>query len=189
MGVHFVAPIIVALTTLLGLTGCQTLVRQSERGPWTTIPLGSTLTLNRPIPVSKDRARVFFVNGRLRNVGASFLPACALEVRTISRDGPQIIQAGPFRIVRVQDYWTEVVRRDDLRTIQVRLASHDRGDGGHALIQTGYHFWLESTASPGVMRLTCLGLLADPWEAYPPTIQEIRHALGPLATLEIIEHD
>jgi hypothetical protein len=35
------------------------------------------------------------------------------------------------------------------------------------------------------MRLTCLGMLDEMWKSRPITLDEIRHALGDLATLRI----
>lgn len=36
------------------------------------------------------------------------------------------------------------------------------------------------------MRLTCLGILANPALAYPPTLADIRIALGRIATLDSV---
>jgi hypothetical protein len=53
------------------------------------------------------------------------------------------------------------------------------------LIQEGYHLWLADGPDPDVMRLTCLGMLDEMWRARPPTLDEVRAALGELATLEL----
>jgi hypothetical protein len=179
------------------LTGCATLIptliKDVDQGDWIGIEPGSTLTLHQPMQVAPSRTRVFFVNGRARNAGANYQTACALEVRRIDRDRPQTIPAGRYRINRVQNYWTQVV---DARgpsptpisadgTVRFRLAEYS-GDDGQPMIQSGFHFWLDDSADPNLMRLTCLGVLAEPAEAYPPTLQEIAGALGPLATLEVV---
>jgi hypothetical protein len=169
------------------LSGCQTLIQQTENGNWIGIGPGSTLTLNQPISIQQDRARVFFVNGRARSNGANYQPSCALEVRRISRDEPQRIPAGPIRITRIQHYWTQVVdnRRPDGAKFRLAGMGGDGGDGGDPLIQTGFHLWLDEAADPNLMRLTCLGILALPYEAYPPTLEDIGNALGELATLTV----
>ncbi len=163
------------------LAGCETLVRESS-GEWTEIPPGSLLRLNQPVPVAPGRARVFFRQGRLSNSGASPTPSCGLEVRRIDPDRPQTIAAGDYRIARVQRYWTEVAERRPTAVPRFVMAGKD---GGTPLVQEGYHFWLASPKDPNLMRLTCLGLLADMWEARPPRLDEIRAALGDLATLQI----
>ena len=173
------------LSIALMLSGCQTMIQQSEHGDWIDIAPGSTLTLNQPVQVAQDRARVFFVNGRARRSGASYRPSCALEVRRISRDGPQTIPAGTLRIQRIQNYWTEVVDGRDPDGPVFRLADMG-GDGGDPMIQTGFHFWLDDGAERNLMRLTCLGILADPVDAYPPTVEDIRRTLGTLATLTVM---
>ena len=168
---------------LLQLAGCQTLIQQHTNGPWVGIAPGSTLTLRKAVQVPRNRARVFFVNGRVRGFGANYTPACALEVRHIDSQAAQTIQPGGYRIVRAQNYWTEVADAADPNRIRFRLADHD-SDGGYSMIQTGYHFWLEGQ-DRNVKRLTCLGVLNDPAVAYPPTIEEIGAALGRWATLEL----
>lgn len=186
----------VASIAIAMLGGCRTMIRETDNGRWIEVPRGSTLTLTGAVTIAEDRARVFFVNGRARNTGASYQPSCALEVRRISRDGPQTIPPGVLRIDRVQHYWTEVVdnRRSPVPGADPvfapvaaptpRLADYG-GDGGDAMIQTGYHLWLDEGTDPNLMRLTCLGVLADPAQAFPPTLDEIRTALGRLATLEV----
>lgn len=163
------------------------MIQQSDNGKWIDISAGSRLTLHQPLSIQQDRARVFFVNGRMRSNGASYRPSCALEVRRISRDGPQRIPAGQIRITRIQNYWTQVVDNQHPGGPELRLAGlgGDGGDGGDPLIQTGFHLWLDDSAAPNLMRLTCLGILAIPAEAYPPTLDDIGTALGKLATLEV----
>ena len=173
--------------SLAVLAGCQTQVRESDQGPWIGVQPGGTLTLNRPIPVPQDRARVFFRGGRLQPTGANLGPSCGIEIRTISRSGPHVIPAGSFTITRVQPYWTQVAARGPAGAAggaRLWLASATDG-GGTPLIQEGYHLWLADGLDAEVMRLTCLGMLDEMWRARPPTLDEIRVALGDLATLEL----
>jgi hypothetical protein len=174
---------------LLGafLSGCAPqVVREDAGGAWTKIPPGSTFTLKRPIQVPQDRARVFFGGGRVLSSGANMGPSCGLEVRAISRDGPQTVAAQTFRITRVERYWTQVagLRMPTSGQVRFQLASGQDG-GGTPMIQEGYHFWFAADGDPNVMRLTCLGMLDDMWRSRPITLQEIRAALGDMATLEI----
>lgn len=72
--------------------------------------------------------------------------------------------------------------RCDRRTTSRLRAVIEKGisnGGGQPLIQTGYRFWLERADALNdkgreelsVMHLTCLGILAEPAQAYPPTIR------------------
>jgi len=176
------------LGALVFLGGCETLIQEAPRGRWIEITPGSTLTLHQPIIIPRDRARIWLVGGRLSRNSANYRTACALEVRRLSRDGPQTIPAGAIRITRIQNYWTEVAAaigpsRGDIGFHLARYG--DSGDSGYSMIRTGYHFWLDDSVTPNLKRLTCLGVLADPPEADPPSLREIDAALGGLATLEV----
>lgn len=190
-GPGLTAPGLLLGLCLAALAGCQTQLRESDQGPWIAVQPGGTLTLNRPIPVPQDRARVFFRGGRLQPTGANLGPSCGMEIRTIPRSGPHVISAGSFTITRVQSHWTQVAARDTgsyprpyAGPVRFQLASATDG-GGTPLIQEGYHLWLADGPDPDVMRLTCLGMLDEMWRARPPTLDEIRVALGDLATLEL----
>jgi hypothetical protein len=176
----------ILLPALLGallLAACQPVsVRESAAGPWAPLPEGSTLTLTQTVPVPQDRARVFLLGGRLAPQGASIGPSCGLEIRTISRDGPYRIAPGTYAIERVQSVWTSVALRARPGDVRLRLASAPDG-GGNPMIQEGYHFWLAGPDA-NLMRLTCLGRLDDIAWSEPPTLEEIRSALGRVARIE-----
>jgi hypothetical protein len=57
-------------------------------------------------------------------------------------------------------------------------------DASPADIFLGYHFWLHSDNQPDVLRMTCRGVFAEPWEAEYPTLEEIAVALGDYAELQ-----
>jgi hypothetical protein len=174
---------LLALSAAALSTGCVTMMQDESDGTWIRVPAGGTLTLHRDITIPIARTRVFLVNGKARRSGASYNTSCELEVRTIDRDRARSIAAASIRIDRVDPYWTEFARRADESASQLRPASQDGGDGNQ-MIRSGYRFTL-SGEDPEVKRLTCLGVLDDPAFAYPPTLAEIRAALGSLATLEL----
>jgi hypothetical protein len=164
--------------------GCQPVeVREDANGAWSAIPPGSTLTLNRPVQVPQDRARIFFKRGRVLPDGANLGPSCGLEVRIMSQDGPQTVPAGTYRVERVERYWTQVAWQGPPGPVRLRLASST--DGGNPMIQEGYHLYLSDGPDPNVMRLTCLGMLNDMWRSKAITLEEIRTSLGSVATLKL----
>lgn len=176
----------IAVGWLLGvlLIGCRPVeVREDAAGAWAPIPPGSALTLNRPLQIPQDRARIFFKGGQVSLVGANLGPSCGLEIREMSRDGPRTVKPGTYRIARVENDWTEVAWKEPPGTVRLRLAS-DTG-GGSPMIQEGYHFYLTGGPDPNVMRLTCLGMLDIMWRSRAITLAEIRAALGTVATLEL----
>jgi hypothetical protein len=168
----------------LALTGCNTLIQETEHGRWVEIGPSTALLLNEPIPVPPGRSRVFIKNGQVSPAGANYRTACALEVRSLSRSRPQTIAPGRFQIARAQHYWTEVAARLKTWDVYLQLAELSDG-GGQPMIQTGYRFWLERADQPNVMHLTCLGVLAEPAEAYPPSIDALRRTLGDIASLRL----
>lgn len=184
MGVFYAAKYTVAAALAALLVGCRSVqIEESAGGPWTPIPPGSTLTLNRPVQVPLDQARVFFRDGQVSSAGANQGPGCGLEVRALSRNAPQTIAPQTFQVSRVQLYWAEVAHRVRPGAVRLQLAEVG-GGGGSPMIQEGYHFWLQGRDT-NVMRLTCLGMLDEMWKSRPITLDEIRHALGDLATLRV----
>ncbi|WP_295392283.1 hypothetical protein [uncultured Thiodictyon sp.] len=174
------------LAAALGLAGCgPMLVQESARGPWTPIPPGSTLTLNRPVQVPQDQAQVVLRDGQISQIGINLGPSCALQVRRISHAGPQRIAPQSFQIARVQVYWAQVAYHRRAAAARL-LPAHwvDDGGGGNPMIQDGYHLWLEGP-DRNVMRLTCLGMLNEMSRSRPITLDEIRAALGDVATLRV----
>jgi hypothetical protein len=188
--------LLLASAGLSALSGCKTLIQQTEHGRWVEIGADTALILHQPMTIPQDRARAFIVNGRLSRQSAHYRTSCALEVRELARQGPQHVRPGRLQIVRAQHYWTQVAAHLRDSGVFVQVAELSNG-GGQPLIQTGYRFWLKrlsdadqsaSGDKPGAaspMHLTCLGILAEPAEAYPPTITELAQTLGALATLRL----
>lgn len=143
---------------------------------------GAVLVLEQPLRVPAGRARVYLQSpdgrspGRVTGSFNSYRPHCALEIRPVDHDG-WTVEPGEFRVTRVQRTIDMVVGREaPIRVAQLGL------DGAQSYYD-GFHFWLESDAQPDVMRLTCYGVYAAPYELYPPTLGEIELALGDVAAL------
>ncbi len=185
-------PLAFLMLLLTALTGCSTLIQRTEHGRWVEIGPDTAFILQQPIDIPQGRARAFISNGRISRSSASYRTSCALEVREIARQGRQQISPGRFQITRAQHYWTEVAANLQAWGVFLQIAELSNG-GGQPLIQTGYRFWLKRTdvpadqfqEQPSVMHLTCLGILAEPAQAYPPTIRELEQALGTVARLQL----
>lgn len=147
---------------------------------------GYRLTLNKPLTISPGQARVFLQEGRAFASGLDeYQPHCSFEVRHLS-DSPQIIHADTFVVSRIQTLIEEVVQYQPV--MLAALGSLTLGadiDSSPSDIFRGYHFWLRSDHQPNVLRMTCRGALAPPWDAYPPTHAEIEYAISHIATLEL----
>jgi len=144
---------------------------------------GWRLVLRKPLTVAPENARVFLQDGRMLPSLAfnQYKPSCSLEVRNLSPQ-PQIIEPDTFVVNRIQPLREEVASWRPVMLASLRLAGADV-DSGPADIFLGYHFWLGSEKQPDVLRMTCRGVFATPWEAEYPTLEEIAHALGDYAEL------
>jgi len=172
------------LVVVVVVSGCQNSawVRLSD-GREAVQLQGAELQLKRDLSIAARRARVFIQDGRPGSGFDNYAPHCAFEIERVDHDGHRI-RADSFRIVRVEGslqrvVWAGTVMVADLG---VALSGHADGSGGSAYHE-GYHFWLTSPRQPEVRRMSCYGVYAEPYELYPPTLEEIQDALGGLAEI------
>jgi hypothetical protein len=175
--------IVLLSASLLGACQLSSTVRESASGNAFQQLEGARLVLNEPIRVSAGQARVFVQDGGVRPGFNSFKPHCAFEIKSVRHDGV-VIEPDTFFVSRVQRSVQEVVSAEPLRVAALWLADGIGGGGGSASYYSGYHFWLRSEVQPEVLRMSCFGVFAQPYELHPPTVEEIRFALGTVATLE-----
>lgn len=181
-----------ALTLLLlglWLSGCASQAPKDPASPYFKVPPGSILTIKRKIEVPPGSTRVFFQNGKVSPAFNHYAANCNIEVNKLDEAAVQYVEVGEYRIVKVQRTQEEVVRSRRIQLAALSpLLAFGGGDGGEgsAMIYEGYDLWLES-ADPNVRRLSCRGAFADPHEAYPPSIDEIRQSLGAIMTLQLME--
>ena len=147
---------------------------------------GYRLVLHRVVEVPPQRARVFIQGGKLLGSGFdSYEVSCNLEVRHLS-DQVQRIEPDTFVVNVVQAFFEEVASCSGWKAQMLAGAAVDASPSN---IFRGWHFWLHSPRQPDVIRLTCRGVFAEPWEAVPPSFDEIAQALGDIATLELVGRD
>ena len=173
----------VASVTLL-VAGCQqnASIRADTFGKYRQIDSASVI-LKRDIRVPAGKARVYLQNdkaGEGDRVGAggfdSYRPHCAFEISRVDHAGIDI-RAETFAVTRIQQTVVRVVSGAPIKLAAFGLW------GGSQAYYSGYHFWLVSDTQPGVRRMTCYGVYAEPYELYPPTLKEINAALGAVAEL------
>jgi hypothetical protein len=179
-----------ALAVAVAIAGCAAQVPRDPSSPYYRVPVGSVLRFDHKIGVPPGRTRVFFQNGTISMLFDRYAPNCNVEVRKIDYEARQYVEPGEYRVSRVQRTTEQVVEAGPLRLAAlgrlVATMGGTSGSDGNPMIYEGYHLWLEGT-DPNVMRLSCRGVLADPSEAYPPSIEEIRRSLGEIATLSLAE--
>lgn len=177
---------LIALPVLFA--ACSLPVANDPNSPYAKTPLGSTLELNQTIEIQPGSTRVFIQNGQLTKGFNRYATNCNIEVRKIEYNTTQTIATGSYEVVRVQSTYDENVKTISPTRLaalgSLRLA--DSVDRGSTMVYAGYHLYLAG-ADPNVMRLSCRGAFADPSEALPPSITEIRQALGDIITLRLAE--
>lgn len=176
--------LIIALAATLFLVGCQrsSTVRDAEINRWVLLD-GAQLHVRQPLPVAAERARVFIQDGAVRGGFNNYKTHCAFEIESIDHDGV-MIEPDTFQIVRVQHSLVRVVQAQPRIYASLRFAFVGLGGGGSSSYHEGYHFWVYSERQPEVMRMSCYGVYAQPYELEAPTLAEIRDALGGLAEIQ-----
>jgi hypothetical protein len=168
------------------LLGCAGADRPDPGSPFWLPPVGSVVDLHQALTVPPPAARLFIQRGELSSSGGLdlYYPSCNFEMQKISEQ-PQVIEPGRFSVVRVWGQQGDFVQRGPGRQAGALLA--DKADNGSTMIIHQVHMRLASEQQPGVRNLSCRGGLDDPWLARPPSVQEMREALGEIADLVLPE--
>ena len=168
------------------LTACtQNLgVKADTAYAWYLPPVGSTIELHRSLQLPGGHTRVFLQRGEVvaKQAFDRYQPSCSFEIRSLA-ETPRQIDPETFLITRVQRTTEEVVERDE--PIMLAAWNFVGIDDGPPMVTRGVHLWISSDLQPDVMRLTCHGAFDDPPEALPPSIDEMRGALGSYASLRL----
>lgn len=178
-----------ALTVLftLPLVSCNETALRDPSSPYARVPVDSSLDIKQPITIPPGTTRVFIQLGKISRGFNRYAANCNIEVKKIDWAEEQSVEPGIYRISRVQPVTEEVVEGQAILVASLYgiglMADGGMDDGGSTLIYEGYHLWLDGP-DPNVRRLTCRGSYDEPSSALPPSINEIRQALGDLMTLE-----
>ncbi len=175
-----VATGLVVILSLLA-SGCLAPAQRDEFSPYYLPPEQSLLRLHRAIEIPAGYARVHFQDGQYSAYGYNeYLPHCELEVNDVLETA-QTVKADEFVINRVQYEDYPFAHRMPLRLagVGVGIGFGHAADPDMKLVRLG----LYSVSQPNVRALICGGGLDDPYLAEPPSIRDIRAALGDTATL------
>jgi len=176
----------IAVVALL-LSACQQTVTQRtvDRAHPASLQ-GSILQLHAPLHIPPGFARAFVQNGQVGRApyfGGDYdhyRPHCGFEIERVDHDG-FTIRPGEFRITRVQDVRQPVVSLAPL--VVAGRSKLAQIDGGSGYFYAGYHFYLASGAQAEVTRMSCYGAYSPAEDLQPPSLVEIRQALGGVAQL------
>jgi hypothetical protein len=174
--------IIFALFALLA--GCQPPVKDIN-SPYYSVPVGSTLTLNKEIEIPAGHVSMYMQRGK-QYLGygdvEKYYPSCKFELNTPLKDVRQIVHPDVFTIYKVvRD--TYVVQSNAVMLASIVMDGS--GDGPTALTFSTI-MYLRSEKQPDVFRLTCEHW-DDPTDGDHLTISDIRKALGDMFTLNLVQ--
>lgn len=191
VGTERAGHIAIVLVAFMLAAGCTLLPELDADSPYFKVPKGSVIELHERIEIPRDYARVWIQDGRVRGTSFNaFEPSCGVEVSRINRESSQFVEPGRFQVVKTQFLREEVVEVQPLRVASsapVKLTAAEDQSASDSLYHEGYHLWVKSPEQPNVRRFTCRGIYDFPANAKPPSIRDIRAAMGPVATLWLPE--
>lgn len=177
------------LCSVLWLASCGPTMIISEPGKPAVALNGATLTLHQDVIIPRERARVFFQDGRVSGGVNEFRPYCQLSVRSIE-DRPQTIHADSFTVTGVTGDVQKVVRSEEIllaSTALFMLADGGGGDGGESPETQVLNMAIRSDNQPNVQYFVCGGAFDIPALARQPTLPDIRGAIGSIASFEPLQ--
>ena len=146
------------------------------------VAAGARLEVHRQIPIRAGYARVHLQHGEpVSHLEMDqYAPQCSF-VMDVPRREEQFVQPGEYRVIRVRQEDTGIVRRAPL-LVASTAARSGWDDGGEILLATLVKMDLEGP-QPDVRSLQCSGPFASPANVLPPSPEDINGALGDYASL------
>lgn len=178
--------LLLALAGAALVAGCGPVPRD-ENYVYYHPPVGTQVTVHKTLDIPPGRARVFLQNGQIVAYTArnQYYPNCEFEINTVD-DTVRQIQPDTFRVNRVQIKRDQVAQSRPVQVAGVGIGiGMGIGDIGSTNIMWVVEMYLKSAQQPDVLRLTCRGGEDRPSDAEPPSINEMRHALGDYASIEL----
>ena len=184
--------------TLAGLIGglgllsaCTAALVTDPNAPNYVPTAGSKVTVKQRIEVPAGQTRIFLQRGELITKASQldhYWPNCNFELNTLEQSA-RTIEPGVYTVTRTQRRVEEVVSRPP-ETIQLAAVGIGgdigRGDGGTMRFEV-VRMRLQSERASDIRELACRGILNDMSWIRPPTLAEIREALGDYASISVPE--
>lgn len=171
------------LAVALVPVGCRT-APPTQSSPYYRIPAGSLLTVHQSLPVPTGSSHVYLQGGKVvdANAVSRFYPSCAFKVMG-PLDSSRTIEAGEFQVSGFNQFRRPFGLDADGRGVRVAsLAWGGMFDQSREIVFITV-MGLRSSQQPDVRDLTCK-VTTDPLGTFV-TLEEIRQALGPVASIEI----
>lgn len=178
-------PLLMSAGLALLVTACVSHPPADSSSPNYSIPVGTVVVVHQTMPLPAETYTVYLQNGVWGIRGFNrFEPHCQLDAKGVS-DGNLTIEPGRYIVERVI-YKTPIhVQRKPVLVASLgnisRLAGRD--DDGPSDVINVVEMRFQQFSGSRAWRLTCGGAQDTPASAEPPTVAEIRTALGNQASL------
>ena len=174
------------------LSGCSAVYTTYSGQPAIAASAGSKVIINNKIEVKPGLTRVFMQDGMIVSSFNHFKTSCNIEIRKKDDENWQFIEPAEYSITGSQSTLENVVQNKSDEPVKLassntsfygKLMADSSVDSSPSDIYLGIHYYL-SGPDTNVMRLSCRGAIAAPWEAQYPTPSEIEQALGDIIYLK-----
>jgi len=184
---------LMALATITGLTfitACNAaLVTDPAAKNYVPTP-GSTVTVPQRIEVPGGQTRIFFQRGEIvkKASGLNLYKAnCNFEINTLA-ETPRYIETGTYTVTRTTRQEREVVLFKPQQYASLAINGMvSKGDDGPGMYFEEVRMTLRADQQSDIRELACRGVMTDPGWVEPPTLAEIREALGKHASIKVPE--
>ena len=178
------------LTGITFITACgAALVTNPAAKNYVPTP-GSIVTIPQRIEVPGGQTRIFFQRGEIvKKLSAidQYKANCNFEINTLA-ETPRYIEPGVYTVTRTTQQLKEVAEIKPLQYASLSIGgSIARGGEGAPLYFSEVLMVLRSEKPSDIRNLACRGVFDDPAWVKPPTLADIREALGKHATIKVPE--
>ena len=148
------------------------------------------MTVPQRIEVPGGQTRIFFQRGEIVKKVSDldlYKTNCNFEINTLA-ETPRYIEAETYTVTRTTRREGEVVLFKPLQYASLTVGGIvGKGGDGPPMYFEEVRMTLRSEKPSDIRDLTCRGAMTDPAWVEPPTLAEIRAALGQHATITVPE--
>ena len=186
--------LLASLLLVAMLTACASVQVTDPNARFYVPPPGSKITVKQRLQIAGGQTRVFLQRGEILSKASQldlYTPNCSFEVNTLA-DTPRYIEPGVYTVTRSWREEKEIVRSAPqpprLAATQPVSSLVVTGDSdGPSMTFEETRMRLRSEHPSDIRELACRGVFKDPSQVEPPTLAEMRQALGAYANIEVPE--
>ena len=151
---------------------------------------GSKVTVPQRIEVPGGQTRIFFQRGEIIKKVSDidlYKANCNFEINTLA-ETPRYIEPSTYTVTRTTRQEREVVLFKPRQYASLAIGGLvGKGDDGPGMYFEEVRMTLKADNPSDIRELACRGVMTDPQWVEPPTLAEIREALGKHATITVPE--